>query len=85
MESRKQDKTERLLGRVLGLLAAVIEARDRYGRLREKTFQKVNALLVAGMSGVKSELEGTEDDSKLKRVITLAIRVQGLAKEALKR
>lgn len=85
MERRKQGETEKLLRRVSELLAGLIEFRDRYGRLREKTFQKVNALLVGGMSGVKRELEETDDDSKLKRVIELAVQVQELAKEALKR
>jgi hypothetical protein len=74
-------ETERLLKRVSGLLAKVIEARDRYGRLREETFQKVNALLAGGMSVVKKELEETEDMSKVDRIIVLAEKVQGLLME----
>jgi hypothetical protein len=81
MGNRKQGETEKLLRRVSELLAGLIEFRDRYGRLREKAFQKVNALLVAGMSGVKRELEETDDVQKVQRIIRLGERIQNLARD----
>jgi hypothetical protein len=78
-------ETERLLKRVSGLLAKVIKARDSYGLMREKAFQQANNLLAGALPVIRKEIEATEDPEKLQKVITLAIRVQGFVKEALKR
>jgi hypothetical protein len=85
MKCQKQDESERLLNRVAELLRVVITRRDVYGRLRTEMFQQANSLLSKGLPAVRRELEGTRDGRKLKRVIDLAIEVQNLAKEELKR